>query len=95
MAFYKISVGGTFLSSITYQAKDGVVEIIMICKKQGEKKLLFKQRNSPWIAVSAPNRSEQSSMPAICDSFLKTGADTIPVPLGAGISLAQHDHCSR
>merc|ERR1719153_2198441 len=31
----------------------------------------------------------QSSIPAIWSSFLGTGADTIPVPRGAGISLTQ------
>ena len=28
-------------------------------------------------------------MPAICSSFLGTGADTMPVPWGAGMSLTQ------
>ena len=28
-------------------------------------------------------------MPAICSSFLGTGADTMPVPRGAGMSLTQ------
>merc|ERR1711892_776737 len=31
----------------------------------------------------------QSSIPAIWSNFLGTGADTIPVPRGAGISLTQ------
>merc|ERR1711892_92736 len=32
---------------------------------------------------------KQSSIPAIWSNFLGTGADTIPVPRGAGISLTQ------
>merc|ERR1712126_598357 len=31
----------------------------------------------------------QSSIPAICNSFFGTGADTMPVPRGAGINRTQ------
>merc|ERR1712051_1050700 len=43
----------------------------------------------PKVPVEPRADVLQSSIPAICKSFLGTGADTIPVPLGAGMSLTQ------
>merc|ERR1712051_125202 len=43
----------------------------------------------PSVPVDPLADVQQSSIPAIWRSFLGTGADTIPVPRGAGISLTQ------
>merc|ERR1712051_677225 len=43
----------------------------------------------PSVPVDPLADVQQSSIPAICSSFLGTGADTIPVPRGAGIRRTQ------
>merc|ERR1712059_227934 len=43
----------------------------------------------PKVPVDPLAEVQQSSIPAICSSFLGTGADTIPVPRGAGMRRTQ------